>query len=282
MVFWAYFNYYIYISSGALRQGIGGNLSISHALTQWRDPIPNYISLLVLQEQVRQQYFTSNYLLGWKDADLYIRECNKTSALSCGLNTPDWLYGKTDYDVPCGSAQFADFYRDEDGLVLRGKKLTIIDVYCFATGDTLFLTRRIPVVNEAYQVIGSAFFATTFQQTGFDSIIQKVMRADGKKGGSLILSQENVLADAGKDATNREQRCMEIRWLLARGFTVKQIAEFYCLSPRTIEDYINEIKHAFCCKNKSQIIEKSICEGILNYLPSRLAFSNKITKAIGG
>jgi DNA-binding CsgD family transcriptional regulator len=43
---------------------------------------------------------------------------------------------------------------------------------------------------------------------------------------------------------------------MVRGMTVKQIAEKMCLSPRTVEGYINLVKGKFGCKKRYELINK--------------------------
>lgn len=60
--------------------------------------------------------------------------------------------------------------------------------------------------------------------------------------------------------TKKQEDCLS---LIIRGKTVKEIAKFFNLSPRTIDSHINALKSKLNCKYKSDIIEKVINIGLV-------------------
>lgn len=52
-----------------------------------------------------------------------------------------------------------------------------------------------------------------------------------------------------------KRECECIRYMM-RGMTTKQIASVICLSPRTVEGYIANVKNKLDCKNRYEIISK--------------------------
>lgn len=71
----------------------------------------------------------------------------------------------------------------------------------------------------------------------------------------------------GLQLTQRQSECL---YLLLHGNTGKQIAARLCLSVRTVETYIDQLKRQFQCYSKSQLIEKSLSLGLLQYIPESL------------
>jgi DNA-binding CsgD family transcriptional regulator len=65
----------------------------------------------------------------------------------------------------------------------------------------------------------------------------------------------------------RQQECM---FLLVRGQTTKQIACILGLKSKTIDGYLETIKHRLNCYSKSQLIEKAIDSGFFYYIPKTL------------
>jgi DNA-binding CsgD family transcriptional regulator len=55
------------------------------------------------------------------------------------------------------------------------------------------------------------------------------------------------------------RECECIRYMM-RGMTTKQIAAVLCLSPRTVEGYIANVKNKLNCKNRYEIISKVLGE----------------------
>lgn len=68
----------------------------------------------------------------------------------------------------------------------------------------------------------------------------------------------------GVALSRRQAQCL---YYLLRGKSAAAIAGILGLSPRTVEYYIAEIKNKMACKNKSEVIEKSIERGYINIIP---------------
>jgi DNA-binding CsgD family transcriptional regulator len=75
---------------------------------------------------------------------------------------------------------------------------------------------------------------------------------------NALCSPDDVVADNTHTATkniaisNREKQCLE--FYLA-GNTAKETAEILQLSPRTVEEYINNLKNKFKCKHKRDLLK---------------------------
>lgn len=61
--------------------------------------------------------------------------------------------------------------------------------------------------------------------------------------------------------SKRERSCLKH---LLIGRTAREIAEFYELSPKTVETYINRIKQKLKCKTKSQLFQLALSIGIIH------------------
>jgi len=84
------------------------------------------------------------------------------------------------------------------------------------------------------------------------------------EGIHSISSEQNLLTGIStrirfnlNKLSPRECEC--IRYML-RGMTTKQIASVLCLSPRTVEGYIANVKNKLDCKNRYEIISKVLGE----------------------
>ena len=92
----------------------------------------------------------------WKDRTSTYIGCNRTFALTAGLQSPQEIVGKTDFDLPWANTEAAHYVADDRDVMARGfPKLGIIETQRRADGRTIwFDTNKVPVLNEAGEVVG--------------------------------------------------------------------------------------------------------------------------------
>lgn len=71
----------------------------------------------------------------------------------------------------------------------------------------------------------------------------------------LILTRSHLQ----RELSEREAECL---FYLLRGATAREVGKMLHLSPRTVEGYIEELKWAFDCSSKSELLEKATGEGV--------------------
>lgn len=92
----------------------------------------------------------------WKDDKCTFLGCNMNFAISAGLNSPNEIIGKTDYDLPWRKED-SDFYRKIDKEVMNSQKAQINfeEPQTMQNGKTKWLrTSKIPLYNDENEVIG--------------------------------------------------------------------------------------------------------------------------------
>jgi PAS domain S-box-containing protein len=92
----------------------------------------------------------------WKDRDSVYLGCNKVFARQAGIDNPDEITGKNDFDLPWSHKE-SDAYRADDREVMENNrpKLHIIETQHQADGSRVWLdTTKIPLKNEAGRVYG--------------------------------------------------------------------------------------------------------------------------------
>jgi DNA-binding CsgD family transcriptional regulator len=72
---------------------------------------------------------------------------------------------------------------------------------------------------------------------------------------------------SGLQLTDRQS---EVLFYLLRGKTVKQIALLLKISPRTVDEHLEQLRYKFNASNKNELIDKAISAGFLNTIPERL------------
>ncbi|MBZ0289996.1 MAG: PAS domain-containing protein, partial [Anaerolineae bacterium] len=91
----------------------------------------------------------------WKDLDLRYLGCNRVFAQDAGMESPDHLTGKTDYEM--GWSPQADLYRADDFAVMAAgtPKINFEEPQTTPTGDEIWLqTSKVPLRDSKGQMIG--------------------------------------------------------------------------------------------------------------------------------
>ncbi len=92
----------------------------------------------------------------WKDLECIYQGCNSNFAASAGIESPEKIIGKTDYDLPW-TKKDADFYRKIDKEVMNSgvPQINFEEPQTFEDGSTKWLrTSKIPLHDNEGKVIG--------------------------------------------------------------------------------------------------------------------------------
>jgi PAS domain S-box-containing protein len=90
----------------------------------------------------------------WKDRDLIYLGCNQAFAEDAGLDSPEQIIGKTDYDMPWTDQ--AELYRSDDAQVIESgeAKVNFEEPQTNPSGEITWLrTSKIPVRDESGEVV---------------------------------------------------------------------------------------------------------------------------------
>jgi DNA-binding CsgD family transcriptional regulator len=182
-------------------------------------------------------------------------------------------FGKSDHDLPCAAANFAEnFINLDKKVLLSGKKLTTLDIHAYHLGWQSVLGERLPLYSEDEQIIGT--FAQCINVTHLKHFraYLTLHQMDSNIFGKALQSMCYILDYDHSHfvLTIKQENCL---FLLLRGKTIKEIAKILKLSPRTVENHMDGIKIKLGCKNKSDMIEKAIDAGFLGYIPKFLQCS---------
>lgn len=189
-------------------------------------------------------------LLGWK------------SALECP--------GKTDYEIPCKAAEFADEFIKMDKKVMdSGAQMLALDIQNYSLGWKLVLVERNPIKNESGEVKGLFNHCIDVSNVNLFKAYMILNRLDNKWFGKSHKPTSYILSNIHNPLplTEKQENCL---FLLIRGKTLKEIAKILKVSYRTVEGHIDAIKNKLNCNYRSEIIEKAIDNGFLYYVPKSL------------
>jgi DNA-binding CsgD family transcriptional regulator len=172
---------------------------------------------------------SGNVWMYWKDLDGYYLGCNDLMAKCLKLPSAEKIVNKSDWDLGI-TANEAEFYRRSDKRVIQTK--TPMQFYDTATlfGKKLeFNVIKTPLYENKriIGIIGLSYYTP-------------------EKNSDLIMI-DGIILSLRESQIVRE---------LVRGRFIKQIASMLGLSPRTVEDYLGNIKKKLNVPSKNKLIEK--------------------------
>lgn len=161
---------------------------------------------LALREREQILQLVMDYIpqfIFWKDKELVYLGCNKNFAKVAGLDTPQEIIGKTDYDLAWKEEE-ADFYRKMDRQVMEAgePEMHIIEPQLQADGKQAWLdTNKIPLRNSEGDVIG--ILGTYEDITERKQLEQKIQESLERRGRQVQLS--TLIAQEIAVATNLDE-----------------------------------------------------------------------------
>lgn len=191
----------------------------------------------------------SVYLLDIKGATLNI---NEAGANICGFNSPGQAIGKTIFDVSMND-RAKDLLENCES-VLQQESVKIFDEFNQRVdGRTLqFLSIKFPCYDAKYQLQGTLGISIVLGEHPLANAITHLTDL-GLLPGNTSEAQQLKLNVGSVVLTPREQECLDYT---VRGFTAKEIAKKLLISPRTVEEYLNQLKLKLAVTTKQQMIQK--------------------------
>ena len=199
--------------------------------------------------------------IGWKDLNCQYIGANKALLKLKQIRATEDMIGKTDEELSPWSVEENKLFQQQDVHVLNGEKLSTVH-FDLKTKE-VFLLEKSPLVNHNKEVIGLIYCCRPYQKDDVYRILRQIDKKLNIKPVHYLLNTSNNTYQL----SSREYECI---FLLIRGKTAKEIGALLSLSKRTVESYIDNIKNKMDCKNKAEILVKSILNGYHEYIPERL------------
>jgi DNA-binding CsgD family transcriptional regulator len=129
---------------------------------------------------------------------------------------------------------------------------------------------KIPLYNVEKKCIGTIFHGTNVTNTSHIELgsMLSCFKTDSFK--NKLLGQSSYLLTTSFNKIQLTERQAEVLFYILRGKTVKQVSTFLLISPRTVDEHLEQLRHKFEVNNKHALIDKEIFCGFLNTIPDKL------------
>lgn len=186
-------------------------------------------------------------------ADSINEKVNEHDAMSCGFDSAKSAIGKTCFSGFTKKSANITTQNDKEVMLTEDIKISEEDVVLskdYSRRPTLSI--KLPWYNDQNKVIGIF---------GCSIILGKHPLADSLSlvtNLGILNTTENISQFVGTEIQNDylSRRQISCAKLLLSGMTIKQIAAYLNLSPRTVESYVENIKTKLNCRNKTELILK--------------------------
>ena len=199
-----------------------------------------------------------------KGTDSRIMAMNDALASLLGLPTRHAAEGFFEWEIAPHLGEAAATFRQQDASTWSHRRGRFLDLLTYADGHLhLILSEKVCLVDAQGQPRALLFQGTDLTQRLMGHV-GRILIHSMAGGISYALDAPPV---AERRLTPRQAECL---FLLLRGQTARHIAARLYLSPRTVEDYLDQLKDIFHCRSRAELIETAFNEGFGPYLPPSL------------
>lgn len=239
------------------------NLEVTTAEKVTNNPTQTLIRIV---DNARDLLEQMNQIIFIKDRFFRYVDCNKKLVDFSRLNHKNRIIGQEDYNLPW--AEDTDFYRKIDKDVLNGHEMKVLMAVRVASGEKICALQNKKAIKDPHtgEIIGIVASMTEISDASINEFLQNIKAKDTQ-----------ILSDVGRiplnypikhpDKYNFTTREFECLFYILRGHTCKMIADVLNISPRTVEKFILSVKHKMGCNYKTELIEKSIKDGLIDLIP---------------
>jgi DNA-binding CsgD family transcriptional regulator len=211
--------------------------------------------------------------IGIKSVDSIYLAGNQYFAKVAGLKHGDDFIGRQDIDLEL-TAHLADDYVAQDRYVIREQVIfrCLQLRRCADKPYRMFYSVKRPYYDEHNQLIGVVAHGTSLD----DSLLRSMAHLLGTTQSNKIVEQNlTILSDFSTKDIAITPRESEVLFYLMRGKTVKEVALLLCVSARTVDSHLINLKNKFNCRTRSQLIELGIELGLYQVIPTSILQSIK-------
>jgi DNA-binding CsgD family transcriptional regulator len=212
------------------------------------------------------------FFIGVKDTNSRFLIGNNFLSKTIGLSNTQDLKGIYDKELNCLAKQMANLFVEEDAKVMnKNCSFTVIFYGLYAKNKPLLMYgKKYPIINEKKVILGCGFCAQDMTTSPLINLVPLLSLRQTMYGNRQLGNQFSYIIAECIPEYDLSRRQVECLFHLLRGQSANDIAMTLNISKRTVETHVDIIKFKLGCDTKSQLIDRAISTGLLNYIPSSL------------
>jgi len=216
----------------------------------------------------RRPLDTLGEFFSWrKDKDGRYRECSESYAEAAGVDSPEAIIGKTDFQLAW--RKIAHLFVEDDAALLKGirpSRLFSQEKEISAYGPMDILVSERPVFDRTGQIVGVSGH--------FQNITGHVLVPANADHSSTITAESLIPAPPHSIENGRLRLCGRFNGLTlteaetdvlryyGRGYSSKDIGKFLGKSHRTVEVQCGELRAKLGCSDRREVMQIVVSEGL--------------------
>lgn len=178
--------------------------------------------------------------------------------------------GKTDYQVPITTKDYADKYVEQDQIVIETERtIRVLDIHPYHDGKwRAHLFTKTPWRDQNNQIIGTIFSGIELTDTAVLEVGHWLCRAIG-----ITQQQKNssmLRINIKKEDIGLNTRESEVLFLLLHGKKPQYIANTLGVSVKTIENYVLRLREKFNANSKGELLDLALELGYGSNIPESM------------
>jgi len=226
----------------------------------------------------------------WKNDEGKYLGCNDNLIAIIGWNSPQQIIGKTLPEI-IGEELAKPLLKNDNEVIESNKEVVAEESFINILGErSIYLARKMPMRDEEGNVIGMV--GSSLDITDRKKMEEELIKAREEAETALKIYKNELAEIRSPDSmtlqdllerndikryyimgqsseaylTRREAECLAH---LAKGKSAKQVGKILALSPRTIEFYLEKIKHKFSCRTQTELIATVVkCRFLKDFMPT--------------
>jgi DNA-binding CsgD family transcriptional regulator len=219
----------------------------------------------MLKESILNNLSNLNINYFEKDIRLNYTGCNDSTAEYAGLDSPQQILNKSDYDLIWRDSS-AESFRTTDHEVISGKpQINHLESIEVAGGMKDFLITKTTLLDDNDKVVG--IIGCNICVSGFTL---------AKKEGYFNLEEQRLYLGKAFGDQNLTTRQLQVFKCILHAFTTPEIALYLKISTVTVRSTIRDLKNKLQCRSKAEIVLIAIKNGWTFFINEKVSLPKNI------